>query len=362
MKESKNDRDASMDRLLTGTLKARAAAAPADACLDAETVAAWADGALNPSQRAVAEAHAADCGRCQALLAAMVRTAPPAAAVAGPWWRIPALTWLVPLTAAAMALALWVAVPNRAPVQVSDGGVAAVDQAVPAQPATRADRAAPADQPAQAQIPTRPTAAAPAPHADLQAKAARDETPVLARERQESAALDKQTARAAQTPNALSETIAVAPAASPSVVAPAPTVAPAEARALGATARMSAFANAVETVIVSSNPATRFRLLPGGGVQRSADGGATWRTEVTGATETLTAGSSPSPSVCWLIGPSGAIFLSTDGRTWRRVAFPETEDLRAVTATDKENATVTTVTGHTFVTTDAGQTWVRSGM
>ena len=96
---------------------------------------------------------------------------------------------------------------------------------------------------------------------------------------------------------------------------------------------------------MSSNPATRFRLLPGGGVQRSADGGATWRTEVTGATETLTAGASPSPSVCWLVGPSGTVLLSTDGRSWRRLAFPETVDLRVGDRHRHENATVTTVDG-----------------
>jgi len=60
------------------------------------------------------------------------------------------------------------------------------------------------------------------------------------------------------------------------------------------------------------------------------------------------------------VSPGGAVFLSTDGRSWRRVAFPEIEDLRAVTATDNENATVTTVGGRTFVTTDAGQTWSRN--
>jgi photosystem II stability/assembly factor-like uncharacterized protein len=125
-------------------------------------------------------------------------------------------------------------------------------------------------------------------------------------------------------------------------------------------ARASALANAPETVIVSSNPATRFRLLRGGDVQRSADAGATWRTESTGATVALTAGASPSPSVCWLVGPAGAVRLSTDGRSWRRVAFPEPVDLRAVTATDTENATVTTVDGRSFVTTDAGQTWTRA--
>ena len=125
-------------------------------------------------------------------------------------------------------------------------------------------------------------------------------------------------------------------------------------------ARVLAFANPLDSVIVSSNPATRFRLMPGGGVQRSADGGATWRTEVTGAMETLTAGASPSPSVCWLIGPSGTVLLSIDGRSWRRLAFPEAVDLRLVTATDSETATVTTVDGRAFVTTDGGQTWSRA--
>ena len=121
-----------------------------------------------------------------------------------------------------------------------------------------------------------------------------------------------------------------------------------------------AFASAPERIIVSSNPSTRFRVLRGGGVQRSADAGATWRTEVTGTTETLTAGSSPSPSVCWLVGPGGVILLSTDGRSWRRVAFPEAIDLRSVSATDEEGATVTTADGRAFVTTDAGRTWSRA--
>jgi photosystem II stability/assembly factor-like uncharacterized protein len=92
-------------------------------------------------------------------------------------------------------------------------------------------------------------------------------------------------------------------------------------------------------------------------VQRSADGGATWRTENAGAADTLTAGASPSPSVCWLIGRSGTVLLSTDGRSWRRLAFPEEVDLRSITATDSENATVTTADGRVFATTDGGQTW-----
>jgi photosystem II stability/assembly factor-like uncharacterized protein len=118
-------------------------------------------------------------------------------------------------------------------------------------------------------------------------------------------------------------------------------------------------ANAPEIIVVSSNPSTRFRLLRGGGVQRSADAGATWQTEETGITETLTGGSSPSPSVCWLIGPSGTVVLSTDGRSWRRRPFPESVDLRSISASDGDHATVTTADGRVFVTTDGGQGWTR---
>src|SRR6188474_2969365 len=111
----KPDRDAAIDRLLAGraTRSPGDTPDPADACLDADTLAAWADGALDAGALATAEAHAADCARCQAMLAAMARTAPlaPARAVA-PWWK-PAFRWLVPLTAAAAAVLVWTIVPPR---------------------------------------------------------------------------------------------------------------------------------------------------------------------------------------------------------------------------------------------------------
>ena len=43
-------------------------------CLDAETLAAWADGSLNAKELAAAEIHASNCARCMALLAAIERT------------------------------------------------------------------------------------------------------------------------------------------------------------------------------------------------------------------------------------------------------------------------------------------------
>ncbi len=116
---------------------------------------------------------------------------------------------------------------------------------------------------------------------------------------------------------------------------------------------------APETVIVSSNPASRWRILQGGQVQRSADGGATWQTQTTGVSDTLSGGSSPSPSVCWLVGPRGIVLRTTDGRSWTRIPFPEAVPLTSIRATDDQTATVTTADGRQFVTEDGGRTWAR---
>ena len=80
-------------------------------------------------------------------------------------------------------------------------------------------------------------------------------------------------------------------------------------------------------------------------MQRLADAGATWRTEVTGATETLAAGAAPSASVCWLVGPGGMVFLSTDGRTGVASRSPSRPVTSFGVATDDENSTVTAADG-----------------
>src|SRR5262245_1028185 len=91
-------------RLLRDALRDQAAASPSPACVDADTLAAWADDALSARERQAIESHAADCARCQAMLAAMAKSALPTPTRA--WWRMPALGWIVPLTAAASAV-LW---------------------------------------------------------------------------------------------------------------------------------------------------------------------------------------------------------------------------------------------------------------
>ena len=109
------DRDHAVEQWLRQT---PIAGERADACLDAETMAAWTEGTLDAPLRSMAEAHAATCGRCQEMLAVMLRTTPVAAASAGS----PIRKWLMmlgPALAAATAVALWIAVDRRpAPTRI----------------------------------------------------------------------------------------------------------------------------------------------------------------------------------------------------------------------------------------------------
>jgi len=109
--------------------------------------------------------------------------------------------------------------------------------------------------------------------------------------------------------------------------------------------------------ITSPDPSVRWRIRGGGSVEHTTNGGTAWEAAPTGVDAVLTAGASPSPLVCWLIGRAGTVLLSTDGRTFRRVPFPEMTDLATVQATDAQTATVTTTGGRTFRTTDGGGTW-----
>ncbi|HEY7497599.1 MAG TPA: YCF48-related protein [Vicinamibacterales bacterium] len=93
-------------------------------------------------------------------------------------------------------------------------------------------------------------------------------------------------------------------------------------------------------------------------VQQSVDGGATWSAQFTlDEGVLLLSGTASSSSVCWFVGRSGAIVATSDGRTWRRIAFPERIDLVSVTAADARTATVVSSDKRVFVTTDGGARW-----
>ena len=305
-----------------------------DSCLDAETLAAWVDGGLTAPDLERVQTHVADCVRCQAMVGTLVKitsAAPAAKSEAAPrrW-----LGWLVPLTAAAAAVTIWVAIPGskldtRVPTTQTPPAPAARREA-PEAPAGKVQPSLPQPVPAQQ------AAAAPALIPERAQEARRDEPAP-------GSALDK-----------LSSAAESAPPAAPPVQAPADS---ATANAVGAARPAVRGALTRSTVdIVSPDPMIRWRLA-GNGVERSINGGGAWETTQTGVNTPLTAGAAPSTTAVWVVGDAGVVLLSIDGRTWRRLQFPEMTNLSVVRARDARSAAVTTADGRIFSTTDAGVTW-----
>lgn len=319
---------------------------PASGCLDPEVLAAWTDGTLTAAQRGAAEAHAADCDRCLMLLAAIAQTAPPpVVAEPRPWgsWR-----WLVPLATAAVALTTWITVrdlpPPESPAASINRSAAPSRQAEPPQP--------PLEQKAEAQTDARAKEVAATPKTAIardQQPRRRADSPISTRVLDEVAPLQReQTQRneAAKKDESTSARTGVE-ARSPPVTAPPPQTA----------AQASAFRAFAPVLVPSPDPNVQWRLS-GSLVERSLDAGKTWVRQTTGTTSALVAGSSPAPTVCWLVGPAGTVVVTVDGERWRQVSFPDPNaDIRTVAATDAHRAAVTTSDKRTYVTADGGLTW-----
>lgn len=386
------------DRALEALLRrqGRGLSSP-DGCLDAETLAAWADDGLDDTTRASAEAHVADCARCQALVATVVRTEPvPAPAEAPTLWHRLGLRWLVPLTAAAAAVVLWVAAPPPAPEAPADtiaAAPAAIEQARPVErdtvepPPARPSEGAAFRQAAPPIIapPAAPAAAAPPAVSSAasgsragEATGAKPDVAALESKRDAGASPDERqrlAKQAAPAADALTELTSreeraadeplPAPPPAPSENAASPS--PARAAAGGATAigrttgaSSSALADRSATPgIVSGDPAVQWRTAGPGAIERSTNGGTSWDRLPTGVAGEITAGAAPAATVCWLVGRDGLVLVTTDVRTWRRVSSPVAADLVAVTAADARTATVRAVDGAQFRTTDGGATWMR---
>jgi putative zinc finger protein len=382
------------------------------ACIDAETLAAWADGSLPRAEAAVVETHLADCERCTAMLATFARTIPDAP-VTEPLWKRWHLRWLIPVATAATVAALWVLVPSPESTQMrATGTVARRD----AQAAIESQASAPSGAPQlatpsetkeqearlrvaqskSADAVAKREAPSTAPGQLADARGDRDEklqqplplnesvtiapaapVPDPAREadRAEAKSTDAQTERfspalpsanaapgaqapAAQTPAASTASPAreAAAARAPAPAATQPTFrAPAESRAGGALAREQP----AIIEIASPDPMIRWRVVGTGRVEHSTNGGARWQPATLPESATLIAGSSPSASICWLVGRAGAIYVTTDGLRFVRVPFTDRTDFVSIRATDGRHATVVTIDGRTMRTEDQGVTWIR---
>jgi hypothetical protein len=312
-------------------------------------MAAWVDRALPAAEAAAADAHVADCARCQTVLAVLSKTLP---ALAQPvaWWRRGwAVGALVPLAGGALALALWIATPHflQAPASPKETMAPAVaENAPPAETPALLDRD---KQKADTPAPARGRAASPAQAKKESADARKESAEAVDQLRRADAAPAPPPAAA---PAAAAAPVA-APAAPPTPAAEARQAAP--ARALGLTLNKTA----ASVEVVSPDPSVRWRIGAGGSIQRSGDGGATWTAQASGVAQDLIAGMAPQRGVCWVVGRAGTVVVLTNGNLWRHLEFPESVDLVRIDAQDGLVATVTAADGRQFKTADGGQTWSR---
>ena len=360
--DSPRERDETVERLLRQSLGTPQRGGVTDACLDAETLAAWTAGGLAGSALEAVQLHVADCARCQSIAGTLARISStvPQAEPVPPSRRW--LAWFIPLAAAATAVALWFAVPGNPGAPQTVASRAPVSEAPASDPFAFRDRPSTVPpEPAQA-----PPAGRQAPESSATGQA--PQAAEVRRERARSNSLDQPAAEgsvakeeAAGRDLAKDKKVdAFQPPAAPAAAAAAAAqAAPANQRERADSARPALRAAAVAAPeIVSPDPAVRWRIL-GTAVQHSSNGGSTWETVPVGVTAELTAGVAPSTTVCWLVGRNGVVLLTTDGQTWGRLTFPEITDLSDVRTVDAGGhvATVSTADGRTFVTTDAGVTW-----
>jgi hypothetical protein len=117
------------------------------------------------------------------------------------------------------------------------------------------------------------------------------------------------------------------------------------------------FDRAARTLVRSPDPQVLWRISSGRYVERSVNGGATWRVQWTKADANVVAGSAPSADTCWLVGRGGIVLRTTDANKWQTIAPPADADFASVAAIDASSATVTTTDGRQFKTGDGGKHW-----
>jgi hypothetical protein len=111
-------------------------------------------------------------------------------------------------------------------------------------------------------------------------------------------------------------------------------------------------------LVQTADPNVIYRIARTGGlVEISTDGGNTWQSRLLDPPADINAHSAVAPKICWLVGSSGAVFVTEDGKAWRKIPPPTSKNLVEVEAKDAYRATITSEDGQKWTTDDAGDIW-----
>jgi hypothetical protein len=400
------DLDLKFEKALAGHL--RASFEETASCLDAETQAAYQEGALPETQLLRAKEHIATCKRCQEIVSL---AAEPADAVATVAWsagenvvkidrretasaavidsagaaavvasanpaivrrrslRVTQWRWLAPAGSIAALLILWLATHSRnsvPPIDVarqqrgstapsSSQNLASNQNHAPSE--NRVDSMAGPRKKAEPAAKTRQTIAsslpaAPAPKTSLNREAVAPANAPFSLPASGRAYAPVPMAQTAMAPAA-----SAGEAASSKIAGTGSNAARTETMASAPALQVQKKDSAEAVQIPSPVAAVLWRVSAAGLIQRSTDAGKTWMVQPSGVVADLLSGSAPSEAICWVVGRNAAILLTTDaGQHWQRIHSPVDAEISGIFAASDQQATVT-AGGQTYRTTDGGQTW-----
>jgi hypothetical protein len=115
--------------------------------------------------------------------------------------------------------------------------------------------------------------------------------------------------------------------------------------------------NLMKLQIQTPDPKILWMVAGLGTIERSENGGASWKTEYLDTRALIVAGAAPTDKICWLVGANGTILRTTNGSHWKTISPPTGTDFVRVQATDALTATVLAMDGRKFSTADGGKSW-----
>jgi len=172
-------------------------------------------------------------------------------------------------------------------------------------------------------------------------------------------ALQKQSAPAARAAANTAPKAASAPENQP----------PAEGRArvmnTAPLAPLSGMSGTFSLPLKSPASGTLWRMGNEGRIERSDDGGQTWKPQANALPGDWRAGAVVSDKVWWLVGANGAIARTIDGEHWERIVPPpqaadasgKQPDWLDIVASDSQTATIFAGNQQRYATHDGGKTW-----